>query len=149
MTRILVNWLWSTTNLQKESSGSVLQKRCSQNFPKFPGKHLCQSVFFKKVADLRPATLFKKRLWHRCFPVNFAKFLKIPIFKEHLRWLLLNLVTKSCFWCQDARKGKYEYISIYLNNRTKLARWTNILQVIVFESNQDQMLHACISYTEM
>ena len=24
----------------------------------------------------RPATLFKKRLWHRCFPVNFAKFLR-------------------------------------------------------------------------
>ena len=23
---------------------------------------------------LRPATLLKKRLWHRCFPVNFAKF---------------------------------------------------------------------------
>ena len=25
--------------------------------------------------SLRPATLSKKRLWHRCFPVNFAKFL--------------------------------------------------------------------------
>ena len=24
---------------------------------------------------LKPATLLKKRLWHRCFPVNFAKFL--------------------------------------------------------------------------
>ena len=24
------------------------------------------------------ATLFKKRLWHRCFPVNFAKFLGAP-----------------------------------------------------------------------
>ena len=23
---------------------------------------------------MRPATLIKKRLWHRCFPVNFAKF---------------------------------------------------------------------------
>ena len=23
---------------------------------------------------LRPATLFKKGLWHRCFPVNFPKF---------------------------------------------------------------------------
>ena len=25
-----------------------------------------------------PATLLKKRLWHRYFPVNFAKFLRIP-----------------------------------------------------------------------
>ena len=24
----------------------------------------------------RPATLSKKRLWRKCFPVNFAKFLK-------------------------------------------------------------------------
>ena len=25
-----------------------------------------------------------------CFPVKFAKFLEIPIFTEHLRWLLLT-----------------------------------------------------------
>ena len=28
------------------------------------------------ILGLRPATLLKKRLWHRCFPVNFAKFLR-------------------------------------------------------------------------
>ena len=27
---------------------------------------------------LRPATLLKKRLWHRYFPVNFVKFLRTP-----------------------------------------------------------------------
>ena len=27
-------------------------------------------------SDLRPAYLLNKRLWHRCFPVNFAKFLR-------------------------------------------------------------------------
>ena len=26
------------------------------------------------------ATLLKKRLWHRCFPVNFAKFLRRSFF---------------------------------------------------------------------
>ena len=31
----------------------------------------------------------KKGLWHRCFPVNFAKFLKTLCFAEHFRWLLL------------------------------------------------------------
>ena len=36
----------------------------------YTGKHLCQNLFFKTG----PATLFKKRLWHRCFPVDFAKF---------------------------------------------------------------------------
>ena len=34
--------------------------------------------------------LLKKRLWHRCFPVNFAKSLRTPFFTEHLRWLLLD-----------------------------------------------------------
>ena len=32
------------------------------------------------VASLRPANLLKKRLWHRCFPVNFAKFIRTHFF---------------------------------------------------------------------
>ena len=40
-----------------------------------------------KVAGLRPATLLKKGLWHKCFPVNFAKFLRALI--ENLWWLIL------------------------------------------------------------
>ena len=45
-------------------------------------------VFCKKRCSW-PANLFKKRLWHRCFPVNFAKFLRTAFLPEHLRWLLL------------------------------------------------------------
>ena len=32
----------------------------------------------------------KNRLWRRCFLVNYAKFLRTPIFIEHFRWMLLN-----------------------------------------------------------
>ena len=32
----------------------------------------------------RDLNLFKKGLWHRCFPVNFGKFLRTPFFIEHL-----------------------------------------------------------------
>ena len=60
-----------------------------RNFAKFTRKHLCQRLFFNKIADHRPATLFKKSLWHRCFPVNFANFLRITFFREHFRWQLL------------------------------------------------------------
>ena len=28
------------------------------------------------------ATLLKKRLWHRCFPVNFVKFLRTPLLQK-------------------------------------------------------------------
>ena len=45
---------------------------------------MCQSLFLNNVWGLRPAILLKKRLWHRCFPINFMKFLKTPFFAEHL-----------------------------------------------------------------
>ena len=35
---------------------------CKKVFAKITGKHLCQSLFFNKVAGLRPATLLKKSL---------------------------------------------------------------------------------------
>ena len=53
-----------------------LKKGILRNFAKLARKHLCQSLFFNKVAGLSPAALLKKKLWHRCFPVNFAKFLR-------------------------------------------------------------------------
>ena len=39
----------------------------------------------------KPCNFIKNRLWHRCFPVNFAEFLRITFLTEHLRWLLLVL----------------------------------------------------------
>ena len=71
-------------NHQKQSPRGVLL-----NFAKFTVKHLCQSLPFNKIAGLRPATLLKERLWHRCFLVNFAKFLITLLLTEHLQWLLL------------------------------------------------------------
>ena len=62
-----------------------------RNFTKFTGKHLCQGLFLNKVAGLRAANLLKKSFWHRCFSLDFAKFLRTPFFTEHLRRLLLNL----------------------------------------------------------
>ena len=34
---------------------------------------------FEKQSSREPATLLKKRLWQRCFPVNIAKFLRTPL----------------------------------------------------------------------
>ena len=60
------------------------KKGVIKNFTKFTGKHLCESLFLNEVAALRPATLFKKKIWHRCFPVNFVKFFRTTFFIEHL-----------------------------------------------------------------
>ena len=45
----------------------------------------------KAAGKSRPATLFKKSLWHRCFSVNFEKFLRTPFFTEHFWWGLLEI----------------------------------------------------------
>ena len=68
-----------------------IKKGVLRNFIKFTGKYLCQSLFLNKVAGLRPATLLKKRLWHRCFPANFAKFLRTPILQNTSGRLLLKI----------------------------------------------------------
>ena len=77
------------------------QKSVLRNFTKFTGKYLCQSLFFNKVAGLS-ATLLKKRLWHRCFPVNFVKFLRAPFFKEHLYG--------GCFYTEEMPNGKLHFL---------------------------------------
>ena len=60
-------------NIYRSSRPEVFcRKGVLRNFTKLTGKHLCQSPFLKKVAGLWPATLFKKGLSLRCFPVNFA-----------------------------------------------------------------------------
>ena len=43
------------------------------------------------------STLSKKGLWHRCFPVNIAKFVRIPFPTGHLRWLLLKQLFNKTF----------------------------------------------------
>ena len=65
------------------------KKGILRNFAKITEKHLSQSFFFNKVAGIRPATLLKKRLWHKCFPVNFAKFLKTHFLQNN---------SGDCFW---------------------------------------------------
>ena len=68
------------------------KKGVLRNFTKFTGKHLCQSLLFNKVTGLRLATLLKKRLWHRCFPVNIVEFLRTTFYLDNLWWLLLFMI---------------------------------------------------------
>ena len=67
-----------------------MRKGILRDLTKFTRKHLCQSLFFNKVAGLRPATLLKKRLWHRYFPVNFAKFLRTAFLQNTSGRLILK-----------------------------------------------------------
>ena len=76
-------------------------------------EHTCARVdfFLNKIVGLRAATLFKKRLWYRCFPVSFAKFLRTSYFTEHLRGLLMLLdeiqITKK-MKARESKERKFE-----------------------------------------
>ena len=89
------------------------KKGVLKNFAIFTGKHLCWSLFliklqawkirnvhrkasvlvslFNKIAGLKASSFFKKRLQHSCFSVNIAKLLRIALFIELFRRLLLDL----------------------------------------------------------
>ena len=54
-------------------------------------ENTCANVSFLIKLQQVPASLLKTRLWHRCFPVNFAKFIRAPFFTEHHWWLPLEV----------------------------------------------------------
>ena len=56
--------------LRSSHSEVFYKKAVLRNFTEFTGKHLSQSLF------INACNFAKKRLWHRCFSVNFAKFLR-------------------------------------------------------------------------
>ena len=78
----------------------VCKKGVLKDFTKFLGKHLWQSLFFNKIAVLRPVTLLKKKLWHMCFPVSVMKFLRTYL---HICDLVLILPEAAKF-CNIYRK---------------------------------------------
>ena len=89
-----------------------------RNFVKFTGKHLCQSLFFNRLAGLRPATLLKKRLWHRCFPVNFTKFLKTPFYRTppddcFCSAFFLPPVALLWKYCSEKKRWKKLWLEFY------------------------------------
>ena len=62
----------------------------------------CLSIKEKAFLQIQPfeyaCTFIKKRLQHRCFPVNIEQFLRTAFFIEHLWWLLLIFSTNFWIW---------------------------------------------------
>ena len=83
---LLLYWNTSTKISLLLVPTEAVAQRCSlrkgvfRNFAKFTGKHQRQKLFFNFI---------KKRLWRRCFPVNFAKFLRTPFVQNTSGRLLL------------------------------------------------------------
>ena len=86
---IIQNLNFQSVTIRSSRPEVFFKKGVLRNFAKLTGKHLCQSLPFNKVAGFRHATLLKKRLLHRCFPVNLRHF------SEHL---FLQRTSGGCFW---------------------------------------------------
>ena len=67
-----------------------MKKAVLRNFAKFTGKHLCQSLFLKKVAILRPATFLKRDPGTGVF---------LWILRNFLEHLFHRTPLDDCFWC--------------------------------------------------
>ena len=74
-----------------------MKKGVLKKFTKFTGNHLCQGLFFNKVARLRSATLFKKETQAQVFSRGFCEISKNTYFTEHLWCLLLVYVIPKWF----------------------------------------------------
>ena len=72
----MINLLWKIRSSHRRCS---VRKDVLRNFVKFTGKHLCQNMFFNKVAGLRPATLLEKRLT-QVFYCEFCEIVKNAFF---------------------------------------------------------------------
>ena len=115
------------------------------------GKNLCQSLFFNKVAGIRPATLFKERLWHNCFPMDLEKFFRqffyrtpvvtgsvytscTPFYKNPSEGLLLF---HKYFMTFGSFTQSLEIEQLYLFNL-----WTNSLSALyLFRNSHSQMFY--------
>ena len=65
------------------------RKDILRNFAKFTRKHFLPEFLFLIELQAPPALFLKKGLWHSCFSVNFAKFLRTPF---------LQNTADGCFW---------------------------------------------------
>ena len=78
----------SEPNLCKCSTKLSLYKKFLKTFVKFTEKDMHQSLFFRAFCN------FKRKLWHKCFPLN-SDFFKKTFFLQNAFRSLLLLLEKS------------------------------------------------------
>ena len=92
--------------MKKQPPEVFYKKGVVRNFTKFIGKHLCLSLFFNKVAGLRPVTFIKKETLAQVFSYEFCEISNNTFFTEHL-WTTasVNDVFGFCYWFFEMNKS--------------------------------------------
>ena len=91
--------------------GSIYYIYSSKYFGKYWFRNHVYLISSKKLKETngfsKEDSFIKKSLWHRCFPVNFAKFPRTPFFTKHLRrlllkntdfWIFFRKIERNAFW---------------------------------------------------
>ena len=77
--------------LTEAANGGVLLKVVFLKMSQNSQENTCVRASFLWTCRPLAYKCIKKRLWQRCFPVNFATFLRIPFLQNTCGWLLLSL----------------------------------------------------------
>ena len=96
-----------------------------KNLAIFTGKALCSSIFLSENAGLQSCNFIKKRLQHRCFPVNIAQFLRASLLKNICETLFerfptwINNITSN-IWREEDIFSKQNKIILKQDEKTCL-----------------------------
>ena len=78
-----ISIIYHQIKILKRYNEQVFNKKAAlKNFAIFTEKHLRWSLFLNKNVGLQSWNFIKKRLQHRFFPVNIAKFLRKPVLEN-------------------------------------------------------------------
>ena len=92
-----VNWNFVMQWCSRSSRSQMFFKICViKNAAIFTGKHLCCSLLLIEFIKNLICNFIKKRLQHRCFPVNIAKSLGTVFFYRTPPVAPSVLLIKSC-----------------------------------------------------
>ena len=78
----MLGYLLIKTKRSNSHSQIFFKRGVLKDFTMYIGKILCSSRFLIKFQNWRLAFLFEKRLQHKCFCVNIAKFLRTAFLKK-------------------------------------------------------------------
>ena len=92
--------LFNTLNASLSSYRNQSVRSALRNFAKFTRKNLCYFV----------ATCLKKSQVHRCFPLNFLKFLRTPFLQNTSGRLFLDCLQKNALILREFKLLNSEII---------------------------------------
>ena len=91
-----------------------------KNFAIFTEKQLRWSLFLNKNAGLQSWNFIKKRLQHRFFPVNIAKFLRTPVLENICERLFERFPT----WASNITRNMGIEEDIFSKTKTKNSKFS-------------------------